>query len=200
MGSALKPTRPNPLRRLLTPTGITVLGLLALLTFAGIKFLPTLLAEAQPKKATLVVESVPPGADVALDGQSTGQQTEARIEGLLAGSTHKVSLTLAGYEPRTETVEITPEELKQGEEIRRRIFLHKARGRLKITSDPIRAEVYLNGKYIGDTPLDRDGLDREKNEIQLLLRKEGFRETREVLTWGEETVIEHHFAMTPRGG
>ncbi len=201
-GGKLKAGGSGPLRKLFSPGGITVIGLLALLVFAGVKFVPTLLADAQPTKGTLVIESVPPGASVAIDGTDTGQTTdpEARVEGVMAGSSVRVSLTLRGFEPRTETVEITPEELKQAPEIRRRVFLHKARGRLKISSDPIRAEVYLNGKYIGDTPLDKEGIDRETNEIQLLLRKEGFRETREVLTWGEETVIEHHFEMSKRGG
>jgi hypothetical protein len=52
------------------------------------------------------VTSTPTGADIFLDGVDTGQQTNAVIQNVTPG-THTIRLTLAGYDPAEQTVNVT---------------------------------------------------------------------------------------------
>ncbi len=193
------PARAQPaLAKVLSPTGITLLALLALLTYAGFTFLPGLLAEEKPVLAALVINSVPQGAKVVLDGTDTGEATPARIEQMQPGASHDIRLEKKGYETHSESITLSPEELRGGGEIKRRIFLKKAKGKLKVKSTPPGAEVFVDGSYVGDTPLTKKDLSRERNEVLLLVKKHGFRETRAVLTWDNETVLTHEVELTKR--
>jgi hypothetical protein len=57
--------------------------------------------------ATLIIVSEPFGADIAVNGQSTGLKTPDSVEGLAPGRTYKVTLTRKGFHPWQEDVEIT---------------------------------------------------------------------------------------------
>ncbi len=195
-----KPSRFKRLGRwLATPAGITALVLLALGTYAAATFLPTLLADEAPRTATLVLDSVPRGARVTLDGKETAQETPATLTGLSTGANHTLVLDLSGFERHTEVVNVSPEEAASGAEVRRRIFLKKALGTLHVHSEPVGAEVYLDGKYVGDTPITRRNLDRDKERFLLLLRKDGYREQREVVEWKDQTELKLEFPLQKRG-
>jgi serine/threonine protein kinase len=192
------PKRANPLKRLATPTGVTVLVLLALLIYAAVQLLPTLLAPEKPKVAAIVVTSTPAGATVFMDGVDTGQKTPARIENVPTGSSHVIKLTLAGHDEVTESFSLPPGDPPPEGEIKRRVFLGKKKGRIEVGSVPARAEVYVDGKFTCETPCTVPDLDREKNEVRLLMRKDGFRDYPDVIRWGEETSIKVEYKLSPR--
>jgi hypothetical protein len=200
MGALKKPSTFKRLGRwLATPAGITVLVLVALAGYAAATFLPTLLADEAPMTATLVLDSVPRGAKVTLDGKATAQETPATLSGLSTGANHTVVLELSGFEQHTEVVNVSAEEASGAGEVRRRIFLKKALGTLHVRSEPVGAEVYLDGKYVGDTPITRRNMDRDKERFLLLLRKDGFREQREIVEWKEKTELTLDFPLQKRG-
>ncbi|MEZ4465776.1 MAG: serine/threonine-protein kinase [bacterium] len=193
----LRVKKRGPLQKLLSPLGLTILGLLIVLGVAAVLWLPTLLGTRDVRVALRVV-SVPPGADITLDGRFLGKQTPARIDDIQAGSTHELVLDMKGFERHTEAVNVATE-VKAGEEIARRVFLKKLGGSLTVTSQPTGAEVYIDGKYVGDTPITKEGIDREKPEVLVLMRKDGFEDEKAVLTWGQETTLSLDKKLRPRG-
>ncbi|MCB9522853.1 MAG: PEGA domain-containing protein [Myxococcales bacterium] len=178
------------LAKLFSPKGVTALGILALLGVAAFLVKP-FFTKQDPAAAnlTLVVKAVPANATVTLDGAERAKTTPARIEGLVPGTQHNLRVEVSGFTPYEETFTV-PVESQDGE-LRKSVFLRKAMGVLLLKTEPPGAEIYMDGKYIGDTPLTKKQLDRDKNEIVLLIRKDGFQDRREVLTWGEQTTLEH---------
>ncbi|HEY3353123.1 MAG TPA: PEGA domain-containing protein, partial [Polyangia bacterium] len=56
--------------------------------------------------ATLYIVSEPFGAEIAVNGQSTGLKTPESVDGLAPGRTYKVTLTRKGYQTWEEDVEV----------------------------------------------------------------------------------------------
>ena len=56
-------------------------------------------------RATVSIESTPPGAAISIGGEPTGLRTPATIRGLTSPSI-TIALELAGYPPRVETIEV----------------------------------------------------------------------------------------------
>ena len=98
----------------------------------------------------LMLESTPQGASVMVNGQRIGE-TPLLYEGLGAG-THTVTLMRPGYLPQSFRVTI-----EHDLTTRHRLVLtperRAASGELVVSSMPSGAEVYLNGRLIGRTPL-----------------------------------------------
>lgn len=98
----------------------------------------------------LMLESNPPGAVVTLNGQTLGE-TPLLHEGLHAG-THLVTLTRPGYKPVTLRVTV-----EHDLTTRQRVTMTPERrtptGDLVVESAPAGADVYLEGRWIGKTPL-----------------------------------------------
>lgn len=103
--------------------------------------------ELTPLPPVLVVESVPPGAAVAVDGEEVGT-TPLRTDGLKPGG-HEVRLTLEGYRDVRRKVE-----LRQAEERKLAETLEARQGLLRITTAPAGATVLVDGRELGTTPLD----------------------------------------------
>ncbi len=179
------------LGKLLNPVGISVLVVVLLLGYGAFAFLPTLFAEAPPTQATLVVESVPDGARVIVDGTDTGQTTRATVEGLTIGAAHTIKLQRKGYEDLEETIQIRPEDAAASgdgpAEVERRFFLRRAKRTLSVKSDPAGAEVYFKGRWLGETPLSTTDIDRTEDKMVLTVRKPGHTEVRVTVEWGDET-------------
>ena len=188
----------GPLRKLLSPLGLTLIGLSLVLGVGAALILPTLMGGGAAAKVSIKVISVPDGAEVTFDGRFLGKQAPLVLADVTAGSAHEIILDLKGFQRHVEPVNI-PGDVKPGEELTRRIFMKKLGGTLNVTSVPIGAEVYLDGKYVGDTPLKKGDIDREKPELLVLLRKDGFIDERAVLTWGQEVELALEKKLKPRG-
>ena len=178
--------------------GVTVVVLLGLSIYLGMHLFPTVVPAPEIKKAILVIDSTPHGARVILDGQDTQMDTPARFTDLPIDTLHTLRLTLKGYQPYSDTVAIGADTLPKTGELRKRYFLEKARGKLKVVSMPPGAEVYIDGKFAGETPLQRVDVDRTKNEMMVLVRKDDFRERREVIRWDDEIELKLELELTKR--
>ncbi len=105
------------------------------------------------KKPTRNVEilSEPPGALVYLEGVSLGETPLSKVE--LKDGASMLKAELAGYESKSYTI-------KPGETVVK-ILLELPAFHLSIITDPVGAEVYLNEKSIGKTPIQSLGLPME---------------------------------------
>ena len=96
--------------------------------------------------ASIEVASVPPGAEITVDGRWRGR-TPQRVTGLGAGS-HRVVVEKAGYAPSERTMNLAGNSNHQ-----LALALLPSSAALSIVSDPPGAEVHLNGESRGRTPV-----------------------------------------------
>jgi hypothetical protein len=101
------------------------------------------------RPGTLVVTSEPPGADVALDGQASGLRTPAVLDGLLLARPHEVTLSGPGLKEQSLPVRPEPGKLVA----RVHAALASTVGALVVASDPAGAEVRIDDRRLGVTPL-----------------------------------------------
>jgi hypothetical protein len=113
----------------------------------------------------LVVTSDPSGAEVTLDGSRVGS-TPAVIEGVWLSRPHELALQTPRSKPSTLTLEPVP-----GRAYRRvHALLENAMGSLRVESEPPGAEVRLDDRPVGNTPLTLQGVKvDERHRIDLSL-------------------------------
>jgi serine/threonine protein kinase len=155
-------SRPRPAARdgiglstaLLVGLGVAAAGA------AGLHF-----GEIWYRPGVLVITSDPPGAAVTLDGVAAGT-TPAVIEGVQLSRSHEVSLAAAGAKSTTVAVQPVP-----GKLVRRvHATLRNALGSLRVESEPPGAEVRLDARVVGATPITVRGVKLdERHRIDLTL-------------------------------
>ena len=118
--------------------------------FSALALLTLLLASPAWAAGQLILESNPPGASVDLNGQPIGETPLLR-DGLPAGS-HQVTITRPGYAPMTVRI-IIENDLTTRQRVTLRPQRREAMGELVIESTPSGADVTLNGRWLGKTPL-----------------------------------------------
>ncbi|MCK9632411.1 MAG: DUF3344 domain-containing protein [Methanoregula sp.] len=100
----------------------------------------------EPRRYTLNnvwVESDPPGADIYVDGFSTGLTTPYLVRNL-SDMDHLIRVSKPGYYPLESTVHITGVDL-----VRRFVLDPYLNGMLSIASTPSGGKIYINGKDTG---------------------------------------------------
>lgn len=97
--------------------------------------------------ALLVIESLPPGAQVTLDGQDTGRKTPLTVENLESQIQHDIRLTLEDFAPVTSTLT-----LAGGEKRTLLLPFPDAVVKAQIATVPDEAMVIVNGKRQEYTP------------------------------------------------
>jgi hypothetical protein len=97
----------------------------------------------------VVVTSDPPGASVALDGKPTGLVTPAVVEDVSLAETHEVALSGDRVRPVAIRISPTPGRLVA----RAHAQLAASLGEVHIESDPPGADVRLDGRPAGRTPV-----------------------------------------------
>jgi len=101
------------------------------------------------RHGAVVVTSDPPGAEVALDGTPTGQRTPTALEGIPLSRPHQ--LTFTGPALRAVTVPLAP---SPGRLVARvHAHLDSTLGSLTVDSDPPGAQVKLDDRHVGVTPV-----------------------------------------------
>ncbi len=95
----------------------------------------------------LVVESIPPGAELVLDDEETGQMTPVKLEDLESEVTHRLAFRLGGEVVRTTTVSIRA---RQKQTLR--IILNAAVANYRIETIPSEAKVSVGGRPASFTP------------------------------------------------
>ena len=117
-------------------------------------------------RGVVVVTSNPPGAQVIVDGKPVADPTPAVVEGLRLSQPHTVEIRAA--DRRAVAVEL---EAKPGELVRRvHGDLPTLLAAITVESDPPGADVRLDGRAVGSTPLTLAGIRvDQRHRIDLTL-------------------------------
>ncbi len=129
---------------------------------------------------SLVVTSTPPGATVGLDGATKGI-TPLTVAGLKPRN-YSLVVSLKGYATISRTVD-----LSDATESTQDFSLVKAFGKLSIMSDPTGAQVFMDGKPYGVTPLKIDSFP--VGNYALTLKLDGSKDITDVLAVKEGIVL-----------
>lgn len=115
---------------------------------------------------TFAIASNPPEAKVYVDGEYYG--TTPVTFNLTPGQ-YTIELIKKGYENYTSQIDLNP-----GEHKSITVVLTPSFGYLSINSSPLGAKIYLNGSYIGKTPLTNYRLHTGRYTVKIV--KEGYKE------------------------
>lgn len=155
--------------------GLLLVGL-ALAALVGLGALGAWLFAPEPPPPVLEVISVPPGAQVRLDGREIAETAPVRItEGLTLQQQHRVEVSMQGYETWTTTFEPTRGLVKQI------AVLRPQRATLRVESDPPGAHIWVDDVLYGSTPLEVPGLPIGR-EVELRATKAGHGEARQTVS------------------
>jgi hypothetical protein len=120
-------------------------------------------AQPIPISGTLNINSSPQGAQVFLNDRFVGN-TPLTVR--VVPGRQDVELRLAGYESYRTTVNVNP-----GQTVNINATLERTRpstGTLVVNSSPQGAQVYVDGRYVGNTPL-RIGINPGRTDIEVRL-------------------------------
>jgi hypothetical protein len=129
---------------------------------------------------SLIVTSTPPGATVALDGATKGI-TPLTVAGLKPRN-YALVVSLKGYAAISRTVDLSDTTQSTQD-----FSLVKAFGKLSIMSDPTGAQVVMDGKPYGVTPLKIDSFP--VGDYALTLKLEGNTDITDTLSVKEGIVL-----------
>jgi eukaryotic-like serine/threonine-protein kinase len=157
------PLGPERIRTIRVGAGRAVLlGVLAGLgvTVAGFAAAPWM------RDGVLVVSTSPPGAQVTVDGRPVPGTSPVVVEGIKLSGSHHVEATLPGHRPASIEVGAEPGRLVRAVQL----TLASTAGAIQVESTPTGAEVRLDGKLLGKTPLSIPGIAMdERHRIDLSL-------------------------------
>jgi formylglycine-generating enzyme required for sulfatase activity len=105
-------------------------------------------AELLPNWADVALASQPAGAEIFVDGESTGSFTPASVE-IMAGE-HEIRIKAPGHKSHRQRILVAAMESIALPEVQ----LTQADGIIAIASSPRGAGVTLNGRFQGETPLE----------------------------------------------
>jgi len=144
--SPRRPSRPRTVIRegIRLRTAVLVALLLGAASAAGLHY-----GEVWLRPGLLLVTSDPAGAEITLDGVKLGQATPAVIEDVPLSRRHDLVLEAEGAKPVTLALEPVPGKMVRKVHAR----LVSAMGSLTVESEPPGAEVRLDGRSVGKTPL-----------------------------------------------
>jgi hypothetical protein len=164
-------------------------GLLAIVLIAGGVAAAVLIirgGEPAPPTAAIVIESKPPGALVAIDGKPLDEKTPLSWK-TKPGARHEIDVTLTGYQAFHDTV-LVPE---GGGDVKVLAFLPPRTVKLRVTSTPAGADVYLNGALKGRTPIELSDLSPD-SATDVEVRLKDYAPEHRSLTWdhGDEQPVD----------
>lgn len=110
----------------------------------------------------LIVESNPKGASITMDGRFLGYTP---YDGQVPVGRHTIRLDLAGYQSYITEVNVTPNKTAKVDVKLKPISIE---GAFYITSNPDKAEVYINGDRKGRTPLKVEKLKPGRYQITII--------------------------------
>lgn len=121
-------------------------------------------SKSDAAKGVLIVETDPSdGAAVYVDGDRYGQ-TPMTLYGSLPAGRHSLRIDHPRYQTITENVITVP-----GKTVRVKKTLLPAFATISVTTDPVDADVYLDGRPVGTAPLTYDRIPVEE-EVTISLR------------------------------
>ncbi len=180
------------LRRGLSTTWIV--GILVVIALIGITIIAAVLGgdgeetlnTGASSLATIHVVSTPAGGAVFVDGEPINQQTPAVFQGAEQGKTYVVAVELERHQ-RWESKVSVPQGEREVKVIAR---MQKLLVSLIVESKPSGAEVFLNGKNYGRTPLVLSDLDPDL-ATDLVLRLRNYEPKSQQLHWSKREQAVH---------
>ena len=97
--------------------------------------------------ATLVVESMPTGAEVSLDGHPTGRRTPFMVENIESGIVHEVRISRPGSTAQTATISLAP-----GGKQTVNVLFPDAAVKAIVRSEPAQATLFVDRRKADLTP------------------------------------------------
>ena len=113
----------------------------------------------EEEKGLLLVKTDPSGCDLQIDGVSVGQ-TPRLVTNLPVKGKYELKLRKAGYLDQIVSVSFDSRR-----PVLREIKMVSASGTVKVVSDPVGAEVMVNGVVRGKTPVDISGVPQGKATV-----------------------------------
>jgi hypothetical protein len=138
--------------------------------------------------ATLSLKSEPE-ASVYLDGKSMGK-TPKILKGLTPYTEYELLLRAPGYRSKRVTLTLEP-----GERKKMHISLQRIYARAYITSIPPGAAIYVDGKFLGYTPI-REALLGVGN-VKIKASKDGYKDALKEVKAVEGEITFVNFVLTP---
>jgi len=145
-----------------------------------------------PSVAAIEVISIPAGATVKIDGAALPGVTPLTWADAQPGKTYRLVVELAKHESwlRDEAI---PDNARQVKVI---ASLKPILGRLTVTSEPTGAEVFLNNRSVGHTPLTLPSVD-PFIEARVEVRLRGHKPAVQPITWSPTYDASLSFHLTP---
>jgi formylglycine-generating enzyme required for sulfatase activity len=144
-----------------------------------------------PGWSDVTVSSVPKGAILKIDGKSFGN-TPSRIQ--LAAGTYLMEISADLYKTWTHRLIVNPNEPREIKDIR----LQPADGKLVIKTTPMGANVMIDGRFIGQTPLVMD-LSPDKDHV-VRISKAGYEKATRKVKVPSATSTGLNVNLKPREG
>jgi serine/threonine protein kinase len=123
--------------------------------------------------APLRIDSTPRGATVTIDGRKLRDLTPITVTDLPRDRAHEVVLTRQGFIPYTQQV-------ASGEDVYAALLPDV--GVLRVQTDPPGAELYINNRPAGNTPITVKNV-ASSEDVKIEVRLAGFRVQRQTLSW-----------------
>jgi hypothetical protein len=123
----------------------------------------------------LYISSSPGGASVSLDGSSMGVTPVSgslKLNAIAAGN-HAVLLSLAGYQPYSTTASVTANTVTEVSAILQPVSSTTGTGGLTVTSTPSQANLFIDNKFVGLTPLTLNDIPAGNHVVTLQLEGYG---------------------------
>jgi serine/threonine protein kinase len=135
---------------------LAIAGVLAVSVAAGVTFfIIKATRDKPPVVGSILVESVPPGAEVIFDGTRLAGTTPRTIPSVPISTRHEIKVQKARYQPYVEMVDIP----RDGGQVRVSARLSPIVGKLRVVTQPDGAEIWVDGTSRGRAPMTIDGLD-----------------------------------------
>ena len=129
----------------------------------------------------VIIQSDPEGANVELNGQKVGTTTGTYQANHYAGE-YTLTLRKKLYHPASKTFTLT-----SGETLEIPVIKLKPKfGYLEVTTNPTSADVYLDEKYLGKTPLNKDKIASGNHTLRITLDKYQKHQETVILKDGDE--------------
>ena len=123
-------------------------------------------------KGTLKLKVIPWGAVIKIDGKAIGKSPINPV--VLSAGKHTVEIWKKGYKRVRKVIQVPG-----GRVVSKDMVLHEVTGRLSVTTRPNSAKLYVDGKFVGNTPL--EGLEIPAGHHRLSFRAPGMMsQTREI--------------------
>jgi CRISPR/Cas system-associated exonuclease Cas4 (RecB family) len=143
-----------------------------------------------PTPPVLVVETAPAGAEVKIDGHPAGK-TPLRRDDLPIGS-HEIEISLKGHHVVTRSVKLQKQKVTKLEE-----RLLARTGSLTVATTPAGAEVIVDGKVLGKTPLAPTAVLEGEHVVTLQLERYGSATRRVMINEGGSASISVTLSASP---